>query len=184
MEPLTWTTGHKATSLVLSAGFTFMGIATDQWVVIMFGLAVGVLARAAYLLSMSKPVWRDFGISIVMAPMNGVLASELIESINLHDARLLLATSLLASTSTMLFVEARRKFIKGYINDQPVTQLFTTPDTITHVPTNSRPVDITSVGSNSPQTTGEVEIAQLGKVEPITDNGDALTDLLRKLDKE
>ena len=144
----------------------------------MFGLAVGVLARAAYLLSMSKPVWRDFGISIVMAPMNGVLASELIESINLHDARLLLATSLLASTSTMLFVEARRKFIKAYINDQPVTQLFTTPDTVVHVPSGSRPVDITSVGNNSPQTTAEVEIAQLGKVEPITDHGDALVDML------
>ena len=161
-----------------------MGIPIDQWIVIGCGLAIGVVARFCYLLQLRKPVWLDLVIAIGIAPMNGVLSAELVETINLHNVRLLLATSLIASTSTMAFIEARTRFLKWRNVDQPSTQLFTTPDTTTHVPTNSRPVDITSVGENSPQTTGEVVLAQLGKVEPITDNGESLAALLHKLDGE
>lgn len=174
----------KVAAVGLTFPETFMGILTDQWIVIGCGLLIGVLARAAYLLSMAKPVWRDFMISIIMAPMNGVLASELVESINLHDARLLLATSLLASTSTMVFVQARTKFIQKHTDPLVPAQVFTTPDATTHIPTNARPVIVTSVGSETPQTPAEIVIAELSKISPETDNGESLAALLHKLDKE
>ena len=184
MEPLTWAASSTSIAVGFTLNATFMGITLDQWVVIGCGLAIGVVARFCYLLSLKKPVWLDLIIAIGIAPMNGVLAAELIETINLHNVRLLLATSLIASTSTMAFIEARIRFLRWRNIDQPTTQLFTTPDTVTHLPTNSRPVDITSVGENSPQTTGEVAVAELGKVEPITDNGESLAALLHKLDGE
>ena len=160
-----------------------MGIATDQWIVIAAGLGVGVVARFVYLLSIRKPVWRDLIISIGIAPMNGVLASELIDSIALHDARLLLATSLLGSSSTMVFVEARRRFLKWHGTEEP-TQIFTGPDTTVNIPASAGDVSVTAVGTDTPQTTAQVVIAELGKVEPITDHGAGLADLLRKLDEE
>jgi len=160
-----------------------MGIATDQWIVIASGLGIGVFARSAYLMSLRKPIWRDLTVSVIMAPMNGVLASELVESIALHDARLLLATSLLASSSTMIFVEARRRFLQWHGTEEP-TQIFTGPDTTVNIPSSAGDVSVTAVGTGTPQTTAQVVIAELGKVEPITDHGDAIAELLRKLDEE
>lgn len=184
MEPITWLATDKVATVGLTFPETFMGIPIDQWTVIGFGLLIGVLARSAYLLSMSAPVWRDFGISIIIAPMNGVLASELVESINLHDARLLLATSLLASTSTMVFVQARAKFIQRHADPEIPAQVFVGPDTTTNIPPNARQVILTSVGSETAQTPAEIAIAELGKIQPETDNGESLAVLLHKLDKE
>ena len=183
VEPLAWTAPHKVMAAGLSVGSAFMGIATDQWVVIAAGLSVGVFARSAYLMSLRKPIWRDLTVSVIMAPMNGVLASELVESIALHDARLLLATSLLASSSTMIFVEARRRFLQWHGTEEP-TQIFTGPDTTVNIPASAGDVSVTSVGTGTPQTTAQVVIAELGKAEPITDHGDAIAELLRKLDEE
>lgn len=184
MEPIAWTAPHKLVTVGLTFATTFMGISTGQWIIIACGLAIGVLARASYLMSLRKPVWRDFLISIVMAPMNGVLASELVESINLHDARLLLATSLLASSSTMIFVEARLRFLSWHGVQQQPTQIFTAPGTVTHVPAEAHAVDVTAVGDKTPQTTGEVAVDQLRKAGPVTDHGDGLAALLHKLDGE
>lgn len=184
MEPLTWTASQKTMVVGINLGTAFMGITTGQYIVIACGLGIGIMARAAYLMSLRKPVWRDFAISIVMAPMNGVLAVELIEAINLHNGRLLLATSLLASSSTMIFVEARLRFLNWHGVEKPPTQIFTAPDSSTHVPSNSRAVVVTSVGENAPQTTGEVAISELSKVAPVTDHGGDLAALLHKLDKE
>ena len=184
MEPLAWTGAHKVATASLSLGTMFMGIATDQWIVIASGLGIGVLARTAYLLSLKKPVFHDLIVSLIMAPMNGALAAEMVESIALHNARLLVATSLLASSSTMIFVESRKHFLRWKGVDEKASQVFTGSDTTVHIPQSAHAVDVVSVGKDAPQTTAEVALAHLATVKPITDHGADLAAMLRKLDVE
>lgn len=161
----------------------FVGIATDQWGVIAAGLGIGILARAAYLMSLRKPVWRDLVISLIVAPMNGALTAELVSSLHLADSKLLLAAALLGSSSTMAFMGARKQFLRWHGNDRSPAQVFADPDSTTAIPPGTKGAEVVAVSPETPDSTAAVTKRALARQKPVTDEDAEMKRLLGKLDE-
>ena len=77
---------------------TIFGIALEQWLAIGVGLGIGILARWSYLLSVARTVgWRDVRIDLMAAPMNGILAAQILMTTGMHNERIVLAAGMLGA---------------------------------------------------------------------------------------
>jgi hypothetical protein len=159
----------KATVSAVSVGAMVAGVDTHDWIVVIAGLVVGLLARWAIVLSLNEPLgWKELRIDGLIIAMNGLLAMQFGQTLSLHGIKLAVIAAMFGASSTLIFAKLHAEFL-ARAGKTPV-QVFAAPDTTTHVPPATRAVDVTSVGPKTPQTTGEVAIAELSKRKPVEDH--------------
>lgn len=151
----------------------FLSVSSEQWAAIGAGLAIGLVARWAYILSNGERLtWRAVLIDCMALAPNALLAIQLPGTIHLPLARLMLMSAMLSSASTTAFVRALKAI--GNRGDNTAT-VFTSPGAGMNVPAHT-PVSVHTVptGPSSPQTVGEVFAASLSNTPPELPSGELI----------
>lgn len=147
------------------------------WLVILGGLAIGVMARWAVLQSMNQPCgWREVRVDMMILLMNGLLAAQFASAFDLNGTKLAVAAAMFGASSTMVFAKIHGAFVEKVVK----TAIFVGPDQTTSIPAAiPPPVEVHSVGKQTAQSVPERLIQVFKQADPPTD--EQIEDYLRRL---
>ena len=122
----------------------------QRWSAIAAGLLIGLGAKYAIMMQDRRNFgWRDLAIDVLLLAANALMASIVVERMNIHGQEAVAVAALFGASSDRVVRAARRAFEKKI--DQQAAILITDTATPTVVPPSQTPVEVQFVDPTAPE---------------------------------